>query len=33
MSKNIKNSCINEFDSTALNENKAIKLILKSITG
>ena len=33
MSKNIKNSCINEFDSTALDENKAIKLILKSITG
>ncbi len=33
MSKKIKNSCINEFDSTALDENKAIKLILKSISG
>jgi molybdopterin molybdotransferase len=33
MSKKIKNSCINEFDPTALDENKAIKLILKSISG
>ena len=32
MSKNIKNSCINEFDSNALDETQALKLILQSIT-
>jgi len=32
MHKNIKNSCVNDFDPSALDEITAIKQILKSIT-